>query len=421
VSAHEGRGSGREGGSAGEHPQDRVSTSGVALASARRGDAGLVYALRRSVEVLTAPEGRVYLLRLGASDLVLPEPDATDRALLDALVEPSTVATLAQAAGAKPATIQKKLDALDGVGVLTSWPADAPPLDEHDAQRFDRQLPYLAEFGAPAELQRRLGDATVAIIGCGGLGTWALGGLACAGIGHFVLVDDDTVEPSNLNRQVLYVDADIGRPKVECAGEWVRRFAPHTEVTTLRRRMRGVEDIVPLARAADLVVLLADWPAYEIERWVNEACVAASTPFISCGQGTPIMKIGPLYVPGRTACFACEETQMRAAAPLYDDVVAMRQQTSASAMTLGPAAGVVGTLLSLEVMHALLGQPAATEGRAMLLDIQTFETSWEPVERDPVCPVCGSNGDDVEDVLDRPATSQVAADAIECARSVRTR
>lgn len=389
MSVREDRDPGRGDRSGGKHPQDQVTMSGLALAPAREGG-GLVYALRRSVEVLAAPDGRVYLLRLGASDLVVPEADATDRALLDALVEPSTVATLAQATGAEPATIQDKIDSLDEVGVLTSWPADTPPLSEDVAQRFDRQLPYLAEFGAPAELQRRLGDATVAIIGCGGLGTWALGGLACAGVGRFVLVDDDTVEPSNLNRQVLYVNADIGRPKVDCAGEWVRRFAPRTDVTTLRQRMRSVQDIAPLARDADLVVLLADWPAYEIERWVNEACVEASTPYIACGQGTPIMKIGPMYVPGRTACFACEETQMRAAAPLYDDVVTMRQRTSASAMTLGPAAGVVGTLLSLEVMHALLGQPAATEGRAMLLDIQTFETSWEPVKRDKACPVCGS-------------------------------
>lgn len=148
------------------------------------------------------------------------------------------------------------------------------------------------------------------------------------------------------------------------------------------------------------VVLLADWPPYELERWVNEACLAASTPYIPCGQAEPLVKIGPMYVPGRTACFACEETQMRAEAPLYDDVVAMRQRPRAPAVTLGPPAGVVGTLISLEVMHALLGQPAATEGRALLLDIQTFETSWEPVARDPGCPLCGS-----------PSESAVAVDA----------
>ena len=344
------------------------------------------------MEVLPAPDGRVYLLRLGTSDLVLPEPDATDRALLDALIEPSTAAMLATVTGAEPAIVQEKLAALDGVGVLTSWPANVPPLGEDDAGRFDRQLPYLAEFGAPADLQRRLKEAAVTIIGCGGLGTWGLGGLAGAGVGSFVLVDDDTVEPSNLNRQILYVEADIGRPKVACAAEWLRRFAPKTNVTTIDTRIHGVDDVAPLARAADLVILVADWPPYELERWVNQACVAERTPYIACGQGTPIMKIGPTYVPGRTACFACEETQMRAAAPLYDDVVAMRRRFAATvpAMTLGPAAGVVGTLLSLEVMHTLLGQQPATEGRAMLLDIQTLETSWAPVERDPTCPVCAS-------------------------------
>lgn len=349
-----------------------------------------MYALRTSVEVLTARDGRVYLLRTGARDLVVPQPDATDRALLRALEQPATVAVLAQAAAVEPHVVEQKLDALDAAGLLTSWPADVAPLGDDAAQRFDRQLPYLAEFGAPADLQRRLGDATVAIIGCGGLGTWALGGLACAGIGSFVLVDDDTVEPSNLNRQVLYVDADIGRPKVECASEWVSRFAPGTRVTALRQRVRRVEDVLPLARGADIVVLLADWPAYELERWVNQACVEAATPYIACGQSTPIVKIGPLYAPGRTACFACEESQMRSAAPLYDEVVAMRQGARRPAVTLGPPAGVVGTLISLDVMHALLGQPAATEGRAMLLNTQTLETTWEPVERDPGCLLCGS-------------------------------
>jgi bacteriocin biosynthesis cyclodehydratase domain-containing protein len=371
------------------HQQERLSGPRPASAPARDDDAGLVHALRASVEVLAAPDGRVYLLRPCASDLVLPEPDATDRALLGALGEPATVDALAEAVGADPAAVEQRLAALDRHQLLTSWPADTPPLDEDAAQRFDRQLPYLAHFGAPADLQRRLRDATVAIVGCGGLGTWALGGLACAGIGHFVLVDDDVVERSNLNRQVLYVDADVGRPKVDCAAEWVRRFAPRTDVTARWQRIRTVADVRPLAEQADVLVLLADWPPYELERWVNEACVAAGTPFISCGQAPPLMKVGPLYAPGRSACFACEETQLRAEAPLYDAVVAMRQQrTGVTDMTLGPPAGVVGTLISLEVMHVLLGRAAATEGRALLIDLQTLEISWEPIARDPACCVC---------------------------------
>ena len=205
---------------------------------------------------------------------------------------------LARRIGVDPVVVREKLDALEEVDVLTSWPADTPPLPAAVAARFDRQLPYLAELGAPAEMQRRLRDATVAIIGCGGLGTWALGGLACTGVGNFILVDDDTVEPSNLNRQILYVDADIGRPKVACAAEWVARFAPGTNVVAQQRRVASVADVAPLARDADVVVMLADDPPYVLERWVNAACQVAGTPYIACGQATPLMKVGPLVRPG---------------------------------------------------------------------------------------------------------------------------
>lgn len=353
-------------------------------------DSGLVYALKASVEVLAAPDGRIYLLRPGTSDLVVPEPDAVDRALLEELATPADLEELAGRLEVEPGVVREKLAALDAVDVLTSWPGATVPLEAGPAARFDRQLPYLAEFGPPAEMQRKLLDATVVILGCGGLGTWTLGGLACAGVGSFVLVDDDAVEPSNLNRQVLYVDADVARPKVTCAAEWVTRFAPETRVATHERRVTSTEDVVGLARDADLVVMLADHPPYVLERWVNAACQEVGVPYIACGQATPLMKIGPLYVPGRTACFACEETEMRSTSPLYDEVVAMRQRNDANAMTVGPASGLVGTMLSIEIMHFLLGRPAATEGRALLVDIQTFRTWWEPIARNPDCAVCGS-------------------------------
>jgi hypothetical protein len=77
------------------------------------------------------------------------------------------------------------------------------PLGTVDAQRFARQLPYLEDFGDPVEAQRQLRESSVAILGCGGLGTWTLGALACVGIGRFVLIDDDEVDLSNLNRQIL--------------------------------------------------------------------------------------------------------------------------------------------------------------------------------------------------------------------------
>jgi bacteriocin biosynthesis cyclodehydratase domain-containing protein len=388
VKAHEDQGAATQALSGGEPQQDSLSEGPVP--PVRAGGAGLVYRLRGSVEVLDAGD-RLYLLVLDGEDLLVPEPDEVDRALLVALAVPVTVKELVRSSGAARSAIEQKLASLDEAGVLLSWPADVAPLSGPDAARFDRQLPYLAEFGAPAERQRRLADSTVAFIGCGGLGTWGLGALACAGIGRFLLVDDDVVEASNLNRQILYTESDLGRPKVQCAAEWVARFSAQTEVQAIQTRIESAEDVAPLAREADFLVMVADWPPYEIERWVNAACVAAGTPFISCGQGTPLMKIGPVYVPGRTACFACQETQMRGEAPMYDQVVQMRRRVAESvpAMTLGSAAGLIGTMLSLEVMHALLGRRVATEGRALLLDIQTLESSWHEVVRDPGCAVCG--------------------------------
>ena len=117
-------------------------------------------------------------------------------------------------------------------------------------ERFDRQLPYLAEEGDAGALQADLRHATVVVLGCGGLGTWALGGLASAGVGRFVLIDDDVVELSNLNRQVLYGVADLGTAKVERAAAWLARFDPDIRVASHRVRIESADALLPLLAGA---------------------------------------------------------------------------------------------------------------------------------------------------------------------------
>jgi bacteriocin biosynthesis cyclodehydratase domain-containing protein len=114
-------------------------------------------------------------------------------------------------------------------------------------------------------------------------------------------------------------------------------------------------------------------------------------PFITAGQQPPLLKIGPTYVPGRGACFACHETQVRRSFPLYDQLAEHRRRHPPEAITLGPASGVIGALLGLEVMHLVASdEPVATQDRALLLDMRSLEARWEDVERDPACPVCRS-------------------------------
>jgi bacteriocin biosynthesis cyclodehydratase domain-containing protein len=280
----------------------------------------------------------------------------------------------------------RSLVAADAVVVRSAPPG--PPLDGEDAERFKRQLPYLAELGDELALQRRLRGAAVAVIGCGGLGTWSLASLASAGVGRFVLVDDDVVELSNLNRQVLFRRADLGRSKVAVAAAWARAFDPAVQVEEIARRITGAAELEPIVAAVDAVVLAADWPPYELGRWVNAACVAARTPFIAAGQLPPVLKIGPLYVPGAGACFACHEAALRRASPAYDDYVAWRRDTPADATTLGPASAVIGGLIGTELLHLLAGRRPATQDMAIVLDMRTLEVRREAIRREPGCAAC---------------------------------
>jgi bacteriocin biosynthesis cyclodehydratase domain-containing protein len=339
--------------------------------------------LRSTIEVFPARSGEIYLLRPdGGSEFVVRDPTPEDRQLILAL---ASAPIRAEHGG----LIWDRLAPLVEAGIVI---AEKPgtPLTGTDRQRFDRQLPYLGEFGDPSERQRRLRTSTVVVLGCGGLGTWSLAAIASLGIGRLVLVDDDRVDMTNLNRQILYRLADVGDLKVSCAARWVRRFDPEIEVCERPLRIRAPEDVAKLLDGSDVVLQFADWPAYEVERWVNSACVDAGIPHISAAQQPPLLRIGPTYVPGDSACFECQERGIRRGFPLYEELTARRRDQPRPATTLGPASGIVGTVVAMETLHLFLGlRPLATQGQAMMLDLRTLRSEWAEVARDPDCPVCG--------------------------------
>jgi bacteriocin biosynthesis cyclodehydratase domain-containing protein len=227
------------------------------------------------------------------------------------------------------------------------------------------------------------------VIGVGGLGTWAASALACAGVGALTLVDADRVALSNLNRQILYRRADVGRIKVEVAAAALTAFNPQCEVRPHARRITGPDDVIALAAGADLIVDTADSPPYDIGRWINRAALALGTPWIAAAQFPPFVRIGPLYRPGVTACLECQERAGRRAYPLYDELADFRRGREDYAATLGPASGLVGSAIGMEALHLLTGAaPPAAEGSAIMIDLRTLESRREPVERDPGCPEC---------------------------------
>ena len=331
----------------------------------------------------------LYLVRAGADDLVIRDAEPVDHALVALLSrEERTLDELRSHLAVEAGALRAKIDALDSAGVLALG-ATSPPLPPVDAERFSRQLPYLAEYGDERELQRRLARVRVAVLGCGGLGTWALAALAAAGVRRFRLVDHDVVELSNLNRQAIYRPDQLGRPKVEAAADWLRRFDSRIDVEPVRERVDGVPAARRAIDDANALVFTADHPPYILGRWVNAACVSAKVPFISAGQVPPAIRVGPLYTPGEAACLVCHETALRAESIAYDGYVEHVQASPNRSATLGPASAIVGSIVAMELMHLFVGVKPATTGAALTIDIRTLAVRRDPVPRDSRCEACG--------------------------------
>ncbi len=348
--------------------------------------------IRRTLELLSSADGDVYVLRPSeGSDLKIEQPDETARALLAALDGTRTLEELERDYGAD--RTRQALGDLGALGLVDDA-ADDARVPAPVRARYDRQLRYFGDLASgpngASEYQQRLGDARVAMLGMGGLGSWAAYALACCGVGELVLVDGDRVEESNFNRQILYRERDIGRAKVDAAADALAAFNSSCRLDTVDRRLDSTEAVREVAEGADFVVNGADWPAHDIERWVNAACFADRIPFITMSHSPPVARVGPLYVPGVTGCFECQEATYRDGFPLYDELVEQRRGRPSQAATLGPVCAFVGGQVALETVHQLTGiVPPATLGMAHAYDLRTMGVTTEAVPRMPGCPVCG--------------------------------
>jgi bacteriocin biosynthesis cyclodehydratase domain-containing protein len=347
--------------------------------------------IKRTTESVGSPEGDVYLMRPSAgNDIRIEKPNEEQRKLLAALDGEHTIEQLKERFGEEE--VGDLISQLQELEVVEDA-ADDDLVPAAELARFDRQLRYFSDIGGgltPSECQRRLRDSKVAVLGVGGLGGWAAWALACCGIGEMWLIDGDRVEPSNLNRQILYTEADLGLLKVEVATARLRAFNSQMRVTSTARRLESEEEIAEFIDGSDVVVDAADWPAHDIERWCNSACFAAGIPYITMSHFPPIARVGPLYVPGKTGCYSCQETAYRREYPLFDVAVEQRRAKPSPAATLGPACGLIGGQIGLDIMHLLTGlAEPSTQGVAHIIDLRTMEVKREPVVPEPGCPVCG--------------------------------
>ncbi len=253
----------------------------------------------------------------------------------------------------------------------------------HTPERLDRFARHivLPEIGGAG--QAALAKAHVALIGVGGIGSPALQYLAGAGIGKLTLIDDDTVEASNLQRQTLFDQHDVGRQKAELAAMWVDEFDELTEVDWHIRRLT-VDNAAELIGDADLVLDGCDNFATRLA--VSDTCVAARIPLLSAAVGRFQGQVGAFagHLPGQP-CYRCF---------VGDAFDADDCDTCAEDGVLGAMAGWTGTFAALQAIRVLLAPSGGLGdpqwGKLHVLDGLEPSLRTMTIAKDPGCRACAA-------------------------------
>lgn len=255
------------------------------------------------------------------------------------------------------------------------FPAAFAPMNDDQLLRYSRHI-LLPEVGI--EGQQRLLDSHALLIGVGGLGSPAALYLASAGVGTLTICDGDTVDLTNLQRQILHRTASVGEAKVDSARRTLLDINPSVRIHTVAERVDNAR-LDALVRQADVVLDGSD--NFATRHAVNRACVAARKPLVS---GAGIRFDGQLAVfdlrDDRSPCYAC----------LFPETGENEEMRCAVMGVFAPLVGITGTLQAAEALKLLAGIGTSLAGRLMLIDALNMDIRTVRLTRDPACPVCSA-------------------------------
>ncbi|MED6332363.1 MAG: molybdopterin-synthase adenylyltransferase MoeB [Pseudomonadota bacterium] len=243
--------------------------------------------------------------------------------------------------------------------------------------RFSRQI-MLPEMDVAG--QQKLVDATVLIVGMGGLGCPAAMYLAAAGVGHLIIADDDTVELTNLQRQIAHEHRNLGESKVSSAKASLRGLNPDVCVTQIDRRLEG-ESLNQAVSGADVVVDASDNFATRFA--INRSCLKNHKPLVS---GAAIRMEGQVAVfdsgNPESPCYRC----------LYNENTEDDANCSQNGV-MAPLVGIIGSVQAMETIKVITGIGNNLTGRLLLLDATTMQWREMKLPCDPNCPACSGVGE----------------------------
>lgn len=251
---------------------------------------------------------------------------------------------------------------------------DDPGLTDAQLLRYSRHI-LLDEIGV--EGQQRLLASRALVIGAGGLGSPVALYLGTAGVGRITLVDHDSVDLTNLQRQIAHTLARVGQPKVDSAAAGIAAINPEVRVQALRERVDAAR-LAVLVADADVVLDCSD--NFATRHAVNAACVAGRKPLVA---GAAIGFDGQVSVydsrdPGKP-CYAC----------IFPPDAAFEEVACATMGVFAPLVGIVGTVQAAEALKLLAGIGTSLAGRLQMIDARAMMWTEMAIARQPACPVCG--------------------------------
>ncbi len=248
-------------------------------------------------------------------------------------------------------------------------------MQDSELLRYSRHI-LLDDIGI--EGQTRILQGRALVIGAGGLGSPAAMYLACSGIGQLTLVDHDTVDLTNLQRQIIHRDDSVGSPKVDSAARTLHALNPYTQVTAVARRA-DAELLDQLVPQADVVLDCCD--NFQTRQAVNAACVRHGRPLVWAAAIRFDAQISVVDPRDPTApCYACTF-------PPSDN---FEEAQCATMGVFAPLVGVLGSLQAAEALKLLTGVGTPLTGRLLMLDGRRMEWTEMRAPRQTGCPVCGT-------------------------------
>jgi len=237
-------------------------------------------------------------------------------------------------------------------------------LDQSELIRYNRQL-IIPDFGE--EGQRKLKDSRVVIVGMGGLGCASATYLTAAGVGHITIVDFDIVELSDLNRQILYWEEDVGKKKVIVAKRKLSRLNPTVEITPIFVKITE-ENVLSLIDGAQVVVDGLDNSATRLV--VNSACIKQKIAYIYGGVSR-LRGMITTIIPGQTPCLAC-----------------LSPEGVGGIGVLGITPAIIANLQALEAIKLLIGHSPSLAGKLLIFNGDDMKFQLREIKRNESCPVC---------------------------------